>query len=97
MAKNVGVLFLFLLASKRTRRVQIQPGASVRSLHVPPVSVWVLWVPPQSKHIHGVRLMGIFKLTVGVNVSGMVGCFSVLALQQIADLSSVYCTASLTL
>lgn len=54
----------------------------------------VLWLPPQSRHIHGVRLMGIFKLTVGVNVSVMVGCFSALALQQIADLSSVYCTAS---
>merc|ERR1712035_59525 len=53
---------------------------SVRSLHVLPVSAWVLsgysGFLPQSKDMQvGDRLIGDSKLTVGVNVS-MNGCLS---------------------
>merc|ERR1712035_232177 len=53
-------------------------GLSVRSLHVLPVSAWVLsgfsGFLPQSKDMH-VRLIGDSKLPVGVNVS-VSGCLS---------------------
>lgn len=53
-------------------------------------SLWVLPPTVQTHAISGVRLSGDFKLTIGVNVCGLVVCFSVSVLRQIGNLSSVY-------